>query len=816
MDTAHDIACVILAGGQGKRMGSADLHKVCFPVDGTPAIVRAIEAYKAAGLTRLLVVVGQKAEQVIRTVSDAHAEVTFVHQAEPRGTGHAAAVAVGALAAQGGCSGALVTMGDKLVAPSVVSSLVERFRKSGADVVMATLPKGPATSSGRIVEGRDGAVLAVVERPDIDRARAAGSTIRLAGRRLTADQIEKRSPTVNPSMYLFRFDRLVEALGRLGTDNAQGEMYLTDTIGLIAAAGRVETMPLADPHDLMGFNTPEELLAIEEAFRRRQAPRRVSLSPRKRLTARVLKPAGRWLAIAEGDSASWRRTLRRTYGADEALHADRRRAARRVVTAFIRRYGPDRPMVLCRAPGRVNLMGRHVDHRGAHVNVMALGREVLLAAGRRDDDLVTLANVQAREFPSRSFRIADLLRKASWDSWLDFVDSRAVRTFLDEAPGDWSNYARAAMLRLQHESRHERLAGMDCVVAGNIPMGAGLSSSSALVVAFAEAAVGLNRLDVTLQDFVDLCGEGEWFVGSRGGSADHAAIRAGRIGRLRRIGFFPFRLAGEMPFPSRLRVVIAHSGSQAVKSQAARHVFNQRVACYQIAEMLLRRSWPPAAAAEHLRDLTPTRLGVAPAEIYRAVMRLPDRPSRAALRELLGGEFRDRLDRIFTTHTHRGRYDLRGVTLYGLGETERSERFADVLRAGDLELLGRWIRTSHDGDRVVRRGPDGRPRRFLVRTDDATLQRLADADVDLADQPGRYACSTESVDHLVDVASAADGVVGAQLAGAGLGGCMMIVVGESAVEPLMRKLRREFYRPRKLKFAAFTCSPVAGAGLIGV
>ena len=45
---------------------------------------------------------------------------------------------------------------------------------------------------------------------------------------------------------------------------------------------------------------------------------------------------------------------------------------------------------------------------------------------------------------------------------------------------------------------------------------------------------------------------------------------------------------------------------------------------------------------------------------------------------------------------------------------------------------------------------------------------------------------------------------------------MMIVVGESAVEPLMRKLRREFYRPRKLKFAAFTCSPVAGAGLIGV
>ena len=93
--------CVILAGGQGKRMASARLHKVCFPIAGRPAIVRAVGTYRAAGLRRFLVVVGQKAEQVMAALSAVHEGVTFVYQTAPRGTGHAAAVAADALAAEG-------------------------------------------------------------------------------------------------------------------------------------------------------------------------------------------------------------------------------------------------------------------------------------------------------------------------------------------------------------------------------------------------------------------------------------------------------------------------------------------------------------------------------------------------------------------------------------------------------------------------------------------------------------------------------------------------------------------------------------------
>jgi N-acetylgalactosamine kinase len=816
MTDAADMVCVILAGGQGKRMASAGLHKVCFPIAGRPAIVRAIDVYKQAGLRRFLVVVGQKAEQVMSTISAAHPEVAFVHQFQPRGTGHAGAVAADALAAQGYDGSVLVVMGDKVTRPSVVERLLGTFRDGQCDVVMTTLPKETGPTAGRVVTDSNGQVRGIVEVPDLENARKKRTKLPLGGQQLTPAHVERHAASVNASMYVFRFGPLREALSSLQSGNAQGELYLTDTIEALSHAGRVKEMLVPDPDDLMAFNTPAELLAIEEVVRKRQRAPRVRTTPRRRLSGKLLKPAGKWLEIIEGDSPTWLRRLRRSYGTDPELLHGRRQAMKTIVQAFMDAYGADREMVLCRAPGRVNLMGRHVDHRGGFVNVVAISREALLAAAPRDDDVVRLRNVDASHFPPREFRIFDLVGQASWTEWIDFVNSSAVRQVLAEGPGDWSHYARAPLLRLQHECRSTRLCGMDCMVAGDIPIGAGLSSSSALVVAFAEAAVAMNHLDVEMRDFIDLCGEGEWFVGSRGGSADHAAIRTSRIGQVSRIGFFPFRPAGEVTVPGDLRIVVAHSGSQAVKSAGARDVFNQRVACYEIAQLLLRRSWPPAAGAAHLRDLTPDRLKVLPGEVYRALMHLPPRPSRSALRRLIAPADRDRLEAIFATHASQGAYDLRGAALFGLGEIIRSERFAERMRVDDRESIGRYMRTSHDGDRRYRMASDGRMKRYMARLTDASLSELSEQGADLAEQPGRYACSTEAIDHLVDLALATEGVVGAQLAGAGLGGCMMVLVEADALERLLNRFRKMFYKPRKLRFAAHVCTPVAGTELLGI
>ncbi|MCD6304227.1 MAG: NTP transferase domain-containing protein [Planctomycetes bacterium] len=816
MPKRADIACVILAAGRGRRMGPARVPKVCLPVLGRPAIVRACETYQAAGLRRILVVVGRGAGRVVRTVGRACPEATFVYQARQRGTGDAAAAAVEAIARQGRRPPpVMVTMGDKVTFPHVVDALISRFLRSRADLVMAALPKDAATSAGRIVTAPDGRLLGIVEQADIDLARRTGRRLVVGGRAFSAEGIERRSAMVNPSLYLFRFEPLRRALRRLRADNAQGELYLTDVVGEMAAAGKVEILPLDDPGELMAFNTPQELRAVEQNLRRRSGPGRVRLARRTGPGRRTCLPAGRWLELMDADGAGWNRLLAEIYGPSEPLLSHRKRAIRRLVATFARLYGPDRPTIICRAPGRVNLMGRHVDHRGGYVNVMAFGREVLLAAAPRDDGQVRLRHVRPGRFPARSFAAAELLAEARGQDWRSFVDGPAVRRLLASRPGDWSHYARAAVLRLACEARGRRPVGMDCLVAGDIPMGAGLSSSSAMVVAFALATAELNGLKIDPGDFVDLCGEGEWFVGSRGGSADHAAISTARLGRIGRMGFLPFRRAGSVPLGEELSVVIAPSGRRAEKSAGARDVYNQRVACYDLAQMLLGRRWPPARGAACLRDLLPRRLGVPPAELYRGLMSLPVRPRRAQLLRLLAPADRPAAERIFSTHRGAGGYDLRGVVLFGLGEIARAERFAELLRRRDYAAVSRLIRTSHDGDRIVRwTGPAGRPRRFIFRTDDAALRRLADAGTDPAEQPGRYACSTDEIDLLVDLADACPGVIGAQLAGAGLGGCASILVRTSAVAELMRRLRRDFYEPRGLAFGAFVCRPIAGASVL--
>ena len=827
MNTPHPGSgpvCVILAAGAGKRMRSTDRHKVCFPIAGVPAILRIVRAIKAAGVRRILIVVGPLAEQVAATVSAEHGDVSYVFQSAPRGTGHAAACAVEVLKASGYDGDVLISMGDKVISPSVVQELMARHADGYCDVTLAALPKAEETSAGRVVTSGKGRVLGIVEAADIRQAAARRRTLDVGGQRLTPRQVE-RTPLTNASLYLFRAPILYEAIAALSADNAQGELYLTDTIGHVAArGGRVSAVRIANPEDLMTYNTPEQLLKIEEVFARRLSGRRRVGVGRPKLSARTSRPAGEWLRIFRKNPPDLRRAMERAYGPDESIVRERSGAFVAALRKFVEMYGPDRPALLARAPGRINLMGRHVDHRGGFVNVMAINRELVVAAAAREDDVVSLAHVQEELFPPRQFRIGELLRAADWMDWMDFLNSSTVRQVVEAARGDWSNYARAAVLRLQHGCPDRMLRGMDCVVTGDIPMGAGLSSSSAVVVAMAEAAVALNGLNVTPREFVDLCGEGEWFVGSRGGSADHAAIRSGRRGRVSQVGFFPFRIERSVEFPRGLSLVIANSLQKASKSEGARDTFNHRVAAYNLAEMILKARVPLLAGLEHLRDVSPAALGVPEAEVYRAMKRLPVELTRREAMRILPGR-KQRLEQVFASHADLGPYRVRDVAMFGVAECQRSELFCSLLEKGDLDRMGLLMRLSHDGDRVVR-WHNGRSAPHSPAYRDADLDRLLrDSSGEdparreraaLWAQSGRYACSTPQIDWIVDAAQAVSGVLGAQIAGAGLGGCAMILARNESVGPLLAALRKGYYNPRKLPMDAHVCVPVAGSGLLKV
>lgn len=143
--------CVILAAGRGTRMRSQTTHKVCFPISGRPAILRALDNYTAGGLTNFHVVVGALAGQVMETVTAEYSQATFVYKAEQRGTGHAARVAIEPLVTMGYTGPVIITMGDKLIDPEATKKLVRTFNEGSYQAVVGVLPRQPKSSGGRVL-----------------------------------------------------------------------------------------------------------------------------------------------------------------------------------------------------------------------------------------------------------------------------------------------------------------------------------------------------------------------------------------------------------------------------------------------------------------------------------------------------------------------------------------------------------------------------------------------------------------------------------------------------------------------------------------
>lgn len=371
------------------------------------------------------------------------------------------------------------------------------------------------------------------------------------------------------------------------------------------------------------------------------------------------------------------------------------------------------------------------------------------------------------------------------------------------------------MLRLQEKFKDRRIHGVDCVVSGDIPMAAGLSSSSALVVAMGEALVSTNGLDVTPNDLVYLCGEGEWFVGTRGGSADHAAVKLSQSGQIVTVAFFPFAIRSYVPFPEGYSLIIANSRVQARKAAGARDAFNERVASYELAVHWVRKLFPNyAPLIQHLRDISPEGLGVRAADIYRVLLDVPERVSAHELKQVIGPNI---FERITTMHIAREHYPLRARLLFGIAECQRSKMLHRLLLSKDMERIGWLMKISHDGDRVA--GKDGAP--FAPPLDDGYLsERISDLQSEDPDrvlagqlyaQPGAYGCSIPQIDHMVDIALRVPGVLGAQLCGAGLGGCMMVLARSEASEEVVAQLNTHYYEPNNLDPGARAFVPIAGS-----
>jgi pantoate--beta-alanine ligase len=243
---------IVLAAGEGKRMNST-LPKVLHEVAGEPLLAWVARAARESGVERIIVVVGKGAALVRERF--AGWEFEFVEQPERRGTGDAVRHAKAQLERFEG--DVLVLAGDvPLLKAETLRQLRRKHVLDQAAVTVLTARLPDPTGYGRIVRREDsGEFLEIVEHKD-------------------ASPAQRAIDEVNSSIYCFRAVDLRSVLWKIGADNAQKEIYLTDAVGLLKRSGKtVAALPAATPEEILGVNTKEELRKIEEILSIRNAPR---------------------------------------------------------------------------------------------------------------------------------------------------------------------------------------------------------------------------------------------------------------------------------------------------------------------------------------------------------------------------------------------------------------------------------------------------------------------------------------------------------------------------------------------------------------
>jgi galactokinase len=290
---------------------------------------------------------------------------------------------------------------------------------------------------------------------------------------------------------------------------------------------------------------------------------------------------------------------------------------------------------LVRAPGRVNLIGEHIDYNGLPVFPMAIQRRITLLCRPRSDHTIRITSLS----PGFGER--------------DFV----ISTSIPPGPtGDWGNYVKAAVQALAHG--HGTLRGFDAVLDSSIPVAAGLSSSSALVIAVALALLRMNGHEWKTVPLAEEMARAERYTGTHGGGMDQAICLGARAGTATRVDFLPLRLAAR-PIPPAWRFVVASSLERAEKSGPAQGRYNERT-----------RECAVALAAVTMR------LGLT-GHGYRELLRSGSRDQLLAAGDAVLAEPVRRRFRHVVTEAHR-------VT-----DAE------DALMAADLGRFGRLLSASH-------------------------------------------------------------------------------------------------------------------------
>ncbi|RMJ24519.1 Galactokinase [Aspergillus sp. HF37] len=451
-----------------------------------------------------------------------------------------------------------------------------------------------------------------------------------------------------------------------------------------------------------------------------------------------------------------------------------------LVSQFTKLYG-QRPDFISRSPGRVNIIGEHIDYSLYNVLPTAVSVDVIIAVkvvpSSGSDPFVKIANVQPDKFPSREFTVP-----------------RDADIEIDPKRHEWVNYFRSGILGALRFLRKERPDGsffpasLEVLVDGNVPPGGGISSSAAFVCASALAIMKANNHNVSKQDLLDLAVVSERSVGVYSGGMDQAASIFSSRGYLLYTQFFPSFAVEHVPVPKaadEITFLMAQSFVASNKAATAPRQYNLRVAECTLAAVVL--------AAQHGVTLQKdnSSLEYSLRNFHHEFMRKEGR---------LGDSLEQQIDSVIQTATEilsqeQGYTREEIAKLLGITVADLEAKFLSAfpVQAERFLLRQRSLHCFTEARRVL----DFKACLSQSETlDEERIHYLGKLLNDSQDScRNTYECSSVEVDEICSTARRA-GAWGSRLTGAGWGGCTVHMLPQTKVEAVTKALKEEYYLRR--------------------
>ena len=403
----------------------------------------------------------------------------------------------------------------------------------------------------------------------------------------------------------------------------------------------------------------------------------------------------------------------------------------------------------CKVPGRINLLGEHLDYNGLPVMPMCIDKYINMQFVSNENNTVYLYNS---------------------DPVYSEVLFKHTPKLSPGEPGSWENYIKAALQAINVDRNITNPPGMVLHVNGDLPNAMGLSSSTALVIASALAYLDILGMPPRSPEeriqLAELLADAEHYVGTQGGGMDQAIILNGIEDHAHRIHFHPLRIEAAPAFSDTV-FYVADSLERADKSYGKRDIYNAGPILCRLCCKLLERHFE----REYSMPVTINRI----AELWSGLLCLTHSEVRECFSSVFpeqGMSLKDCAEKLGIEAGELCDGLLQGLQIndnellplfkrmrHQLTEYQRVEKGFDALNSGDAITFGRLMQESHASCR-----------------DD-------------------YEISTEALDTLTTMALEA-GALGARLTGAGFGGAAICLVPLEHVKSFRVQLIDCYYKPR--------------------